>query len=387
MSPIKSMHHADIAIIGAGIVGLAHAYHAAKSGLKVVLFDRTPQAVGASVRNFGLVWPVGQPAGPLYERAMRSRSTWLDIIREAKLWNVPSGSLHLAYHADEQAVLEEFISTFPDEDNPDHRIVRWLTPAQVTEKSQAVNMTGLHGAMWSRTEVNVDPREAIRRIPQWLAETYAGTDGVTLRFGVAVNSIALPTIETRDETWRVDRAVVCSGIDFETLYPEIYAASGITRVKLQMLRTVPQPGKWALGPSLCAGLTLTHYDAFKRCTTLPALAARIKAEMPEYVANGIHVLLSQTQLGELTIGDSHEYGLHVEPFDKEPINGLIMRYLKTFAQVPTLEIAERWHGVYAKLPGHSEFVTSPAPNVTIVNAPGGAGMTLSFGLAEELLAR
>jgi D-hydroxyproline dehydrogenase subunit beta len=59
--------------------------------------------------------------------------------------------------------------------------------------------------------------------------------------------------------------------------------------------------------------------------------------------------------------------------------------LKTFAKVPSYAIAETWHGVYAKLPGKTEFLAYPEPGVTIVNALSGAGMTLSFGLAEELL--
>jgi len=78
--------------------------------------------------------------------------------------------------------------------------------------------------------------------------------------------------------------------------------------------------------------------------------------------------------------------LNPEPFDREIINEYVLCYLKSFAKVPVLAIAEKWHGVYAKLPGQTEFVAHPEPGVTIVNALSGAGMTLSFGFAEEAIA-
>ncbi|MBL7793326.1 MAG: TIGR03364 family FAD-dependent oxidoreductase, partial [Saprospiraceae bacterium] len=46
---------------------------------------------------------------------------------------------------------------------------------------------------------------------------------------------------------------------------------------------------------------------------------------------------------------------------------------------------ETWHGIYAKLPGKTEYVVNPEEGVTIVNGLSGAGMTLSFGLAQEIL--
>jgi FAD dependent oxidoreductase TIGR03364 len=227
----------------------------------------------------------------------------------------------------------------------------------------------------------VDPREAIRRIPHWLATEF----GVQLRFGQAVLGINAPALHTATETWRANHIFVCTGADFEMLYPEVFAGSGITKCKLQMMRTAPQPDEWQLGPNLCAGLTLTHYDSFKACKALAALEQRVIEEMPFYVEHGIHVLLSQTRLGELTIGDSHHYGLTLDPFDREDINAAINNYLRTFAVAPSFGIAERWNGVYPKLKGKTEFIAQPEKGVTVVNGLGGAGMTLSFGLAEEVL--
>jgi hypothetical protein len=134
--------------------------------------------------------------------------------------------------------------------------------------------------------------------------------------------------------WSVDRAIVCSGDDFETLYPHVFKVSGLTRVKLQMLRTVSQPGGWRLGPALAAGLTLRFYPAFQLCSSLAALKQRIAQETPEYDRWGIHGLVSQTSTGELTLGDSHEYGLELDIFNKEEVDCLILRYIASFLRAP-----------------------------------------------------
>ena len=49
----------DVLIIGAGIMGTFHAYHALKKGLSVALFEKNHQPQGATVKNFGQVVPSG----------------------------------------------------------------------------------------------------------------------------------------------------------------------------------------------------------------------------------------------------------------------------------------------------------------------------------------
>ena len=373
------MNKVDVIVVGAGIVGLAHTLAAARRGFKVALFERTSPAVGASIRNFGQVWPVGKSGG-LFQRAMKSREIWLEASRGADFFCLENGSLHLAYQDDEMAVLNDLYAQVPEV----REFGQLLTPEQVFDKSQAVKLEGLKGALWSTTELNVDPRQAIRAIPGWLARTY----GVELHFGTLVRGINLPNVETTAGTWQAERVYVCSGADFETLYPQQYAESGLIRCKLQMMRTVTQPDNWKLGPNLCAGLSLYQYThTFAHLSSFTALKQRIETEMPFYVQYGIHLLVSQTALGEITIGDSHEYAMTFDPFDREDINRAIMDYLHTFAQLPSFEIAERWHGIYPLVKGQREIVIHPEPGVTIVNGLGGSGMTLSFGLAEEILSQ
>jgi FAD dependent oxidoreductase TIGR03364 len=369
---------ADIAIVGAGIMGLAHAYAAAKRGKRVVVFERNARASGASIRNFGMIWPIGQPHGAMHRLALRSRAIWLEVLERSLLPHQVDGSLHLVYRDDETAVAREFAERAPA---LGYDCV-WLHPAQVLEHSAAVNSAGLQGGLWSPLELTVDPPVTLGALPAFLREQY----GVEFRFGCSVRSIRLPFIEAGAERWSVDRAVVCSGEDFETLYPELLKMSGLTRVKLQMLRTVTQPGGWRLGPALAAGLTLRFYPAFQVCNSLSALKERIAKETPEYDRWGIHGLVSQTAAGELTLGDSHEYGREVDIFNKEEVDCLILRYISSFLRAPDIAIAQRWHGVYAKHPQEPYLSLNPETGVHVVTSPGGSGMTLSFGIGEETLA-
>ena len=89
----------------------------------------------------------------------------------------------------------------------------------------------------------------------------------------------------------------------------------------------------------------------------------------------------------MTIGDSHEYGDCIEPFDKADIEEWILDYLKSFLSVSGLRIASRWHGTYAKHPEKPFLILKPSPEVTVITGVGGAGMTLSFGLAEKVVSR
>ena len=54
----------DVAVVGAGGAGLAHAYVAGRRGLRVVVVDGHDRCRGASVRDFGMIRPIGQPDGP-----------------------------------------------------------------------------------------------------------------------------------------------------------------------------------------------------------------------------------------------------------------------------------------------------------------------------------
>ncbi len=366
-------------IIGAGIVGLATARALALRGYNITIFERNERAVGASIRNFGMVWPIGQATGPLFERAMLSRSIWKEICTEAGIWHNEVGSLHLAYHDDELQVINEYVEV-----NHNHRDCALLNAQQALEKSPAVNPDGLKGALWSSEEMIVESRVAVGQVAKYLAEKY----GVQFHWNTAISQIEQPRVFSGNRVWEADEIFVCSGADFETLYPELFLETNITKCKLQMMRLVTQPDEWRIGPSLCGGLSMIHYPGFQAAASLSALRKRYEEQYVEYLKWGIHVMVSQNGSGELTIGDSHEYGLVHDPFDKEFINTMITSYLQTFATFKDWKLLQSWHGIYPKMMnGATELIVDVAPGVTVINGVGGNGMTLSFGLCEEYFAK
>jgi FAD dependent oxidoreductase TIGR03364 len=368
-------------VIGAGIVGLATARALALRGYSVKVFERSERAVGASIRNFGMIWPIGQTGGKMYERAIRTRDIWKEIAAMGHFWHETPGSLHLAYKPDEWRVLQELFESFRDEG----RAVRLLDRKGVAEISAAAITDGLFGGLYSPDELIVDPREAISVLPGWLT----GRLNVAFYWGKCVSYISDQVIYIgNEEEYEADLIFVCNGADFETLYPEHFSRLAVTKCKLQMMRLVSQPDEWRIGPALCAGLSLIHYNSFKTAASLPLLQRRYAEEMAGYLEWGIHVMVVQNGRGELTVGDSHEYGLTHDPFDREFINKMILDYLRTFAKFRDFRVTETWNGIYTKLTdGESDLFFSPEPGVHVINGVGGAGMTLSFGLAEELVNR
>jgi FAD dependent oxidoreductase TIGR03364 len=364
----------DVAIVGAGILGIAHAYLLSRQGKRVVVLERGPAAQGASVRNFGMVWPIGQPPGELRDIALRSRALWLEFLGESKIWHRPCGSLHLAYASDELAVLEAFVRQV---ENLDYRL-QILTPNEAMEKVPAIRAQELQGALWSPDELCVFPRQVIASAPAFLSENY----DVEFRFNTAVTQIEPGHLIAAGRELRAESIYLCTGDDFETLFPESFASSGLTRCKLQMLRARPKE-PLELACHLCAGLTLAHYGNYAVTPGLEALVERFWKCWPEQMRHGIHLLVSQHADGALTIGDSHRYGLNVDPFLDEMIDRLILAYLDTFLPVENLEVIERWYGVYAKHPELPYWRAEPMPGVKVLTGVGGAGMTLSFGLAER----
>lgn len=364
--------HFDVIVIGGGIVGLAHAWMAAQRGLRVQLIERARSAQGASVRNFGMIWPIGQPAGELNEIALRSRDHWLSLNSAGVVTVEQCGSIHAAHRSDELAVLKEFC------DSGQHA-VQMLTADEVIQRASIVNPQGLLGAMFSPSEMRVNPRIAPSQIATWLKDRYS----VNCCFNTMVTEVDDHTAYASGHRhWSADRIVICSGSDLQTLFPDLLQNSGLRLCKLQMLKAI-QPHSARSMPHIASGLTLRHYPSFSVCPTQHELKERIASETPELDRFGIHVMASAFDNGDVLLGDSHEYDEEISPFDKAEIDELLLRELRKVIRLDDWTIHERWHGIYAKHSQWPVFESQAMPGVSVFVGTGGAGMTMAFGLAER----
>ncbi len=371
------MQNKKAIVVGAGIVGLATARALCLKGFSVTVIERSEKAVGASIRNFGMLWPIGQPLGNLFNRAIRSKEIWKSIADSAGIWYNECGSLHLAYFEDELQVLTELNQAFLEEG----RNTELLNSNTITSKYKTVNPNGLLGGLFSPMETIINPKEALPTVAEYLVDFFE----VNFIWGKAVTQVETGKVYMGNSVLEADLIIICSGADFETLFPEVFKNQHITKCKLQMMR-FSSSENYNIGTSLCGGLSLIHYNSFKIAPSLTALKNRYETEMSEYIKWGIHVMISQNNHMELTIGDSHEYGLTFDPFDKSFINQMVLDYLKQFTQINTLTPIESWHGIYPKMTNNqTEIFLQPQAGVYILNGMGGTGMTLSFGLAEELI--
>lgn len=371
------MKRVDLLVVGAGIMGLAHATLAAKAGKRVLVLERHPAAMGASVRNFGMVWPIGQPPGELLNIALRSREIWLETLIDAGLWFDRCGSVQLALDEIEAQVLGEFLEVSQTHGYRVHELPR----QELRQRYPLIRAEHCQRAVFSETEVCVDPRQVISELPGFLQERY----GVEFGFSepsIAIDGLIVSTIQRQIEA---ERVVICPGEDFRTLYPGLLEEAGMTLCKLQMMRLEPSHAKGRLGTMVAGGLTLGHYGSYAITPSYAELKAYHAERYAPCVEAGIHVMASQHEGTQVTVGDTHEYGPVHTPFTDETWDRLVLEYLNRMIQSQDWKVASRWIGVYAKHADNPVVRLHPESGITVVGSPGGAGMTLSFGIAEQTI--
>ena len=367
----------DVAIIGAGIIGLAHACHAARKGLKVAVFERTARAQGASVRNFGMLAIVAQAPGAQLNSARRTLAFWQDVAPKAGIKLRQAGCVFLARAPEEMSVLEECAVRQTD---TGHRFDK-LSPAELGDHVADLPTEDYLGGLHSPDAWKVDQRQALAQLSDWLQREH----GVAFHFETPVTAVGGGRLETPSGTFGASHTILCGGDEFSTLFPEAFRTAHLGRCRLQMLRTVPQPGIWRLTPFVLGGLSVARYSAFADCPGLPALKAYQQRHFADHLAHGVHVIACQEADGSITIGDSHAYDATGECTRSDAVDRLLLEELSRMLPLPDPRIADRWLGHYAHAPDGETRILTPDDGVTAVTMTNGQGMTHGFAVAEEVI--
>jgi FAD dependent oxidoreductase TIGR03364 len=366
MSALES----DVCVVGAGIVGLAHAFEARARGLSVTVVEQDERAVGASVRNFGHVIVTGMAGGEPMQVALAARERWLELGPRAGLDVRETGSLIVARADDELALMEEIAS------DP-ARGARIVGPAEVAQLAP-IPCDELLGGLHCGLDVRVDPRRAVAALAALLADD----PGVRILWSTRVHEVDEGVVLSSAGTIRAPLVIACPGPRQDWLGALAPARDGLTRCKLQMLR-VRAPANRRYGPALLTGLSLLRYPGFSERPGADPLRARLAAEVPELIEAGIHLIVTQLPGGDLLIGDSHEYGSTISPFGEERLDALLLAQARRLLGAERLDVLQRWHGIYPSAPGDPFLVQTPLPGVAIVEIVAGIGMTTALGLAPR----
>lgn len=369
------MKNFDVIVVGAGMLGVAHAWAAAKRGLSVAVIERSRQAHGATVRNFGQVIVTGQSPGMMLSHAQQARELWVDLAAKAGFHVRTNGALVLARNVDEADVLHEFAETRMQQEGYRAQLLSSREVARLYDGRLAHHCAAIQG----HDDLQIYSREALPAITRYLSESL----GVTFITGTLARAVQDGFVSTTAGDFQGGHVFVCPGHDYLTLMPELFAPMNPELARLQMLRAVFESNPIEhLDRPLLTGLSCVHYGAFSDLPSAQVLRGIIQERTPYLLENGIHLLISPTPYGELIIGDSHRYDQDAPPFNDEAVDNAMLE-LASQALGARLRVIERWQGVYGAH-GPAPFSVMPVDaSTTVAVMHSGVGMTVGLAIGER----
>ena len=367
---------ADLVIVGAGIIGLAHAAEAVHRGLTVHIVELDAATVGASVRNFGHACITAQST-ELLDMAHVSRQGWLRTAARCGFWAAESGALMLARNASEATLLEEFREARGSE------AVQLLTADDVT-----VRLAGPHrspdstivGGAFFPADLRVDPRTTAASIADWLSNQ----PGVRFHWRTAALGCSDDTVYTSRGSGRGRHVLVCVGHDLDWLFPATAEEYEVVRCRLQMA-LVQAPAGYTLDSAVLTGTSMLRYEGIAGLPSAAQVRVDLERDSPELLDIAANLMFARRPDGTVLVGDSHHYDVTAAPFLDEAVSDHLLGAAGRILGVERLQVLQRWSGVYASSPRTNILRENHEPTVSSVTVTTGLGMTLSFGLAAQTL--
>ncbi|MBX2898506.1 MAG: TIGR03364 family FAD-dependent oxidoreductase [Cyclobacteriaceae bacterium] len=376
-----STSHYDVIVIGAGVLGTFHAYHAAAAGKKVLLVEKDKQPMQATVRNFGQVVPSGMSKA-WFDYGVYATQLYKTIQAEFDLGIRQNGSVYLASDQDEQQLLHELKQRMDARGYEAHL----LTAQQCQQKWPALKSSYCKEGLYFPQEVSAEPDLLIHRLLHYCINKFASLTYKNYAAIVAceVTHGTVQVCYSHGERVTAEKVIVCTGSEFKILFADLFAKSGIVISKLQMLRTTPMPGL-PLEGNILTGLTTRRYESFEECASFSKI--KTPDRLVELKRWGIHILFKKALDGSVIVGDSHEYftiGSEEPGYElSEHINHLMWQEAARIVDMRTWKVQAAWAGYYSQHAEKDIVAIEIEDKIHIRTAIGGKGMTSSAGYAQK----
>lgn len=375
----------DLIVVGGGILGTFHAYHALMRGLEVLQLEKDNFPVGSTVRNFGQVVPSGM-SGEWFDYGVRGLDIYRAIQHEFDITVRNNGSYYIASDNEETQVIHELAAHY----NSIGYANKLWNKDQVCANFPDLRSDYVNEAIVFEQELSVEPESMIHRLHVYLKHKFPK---YTLHYDTTVlacesSTGAVKISTTNHHTFQSEKVVICNGYEFKLLYRDLFEDSGLQISKLQMLRTQPLP-HIKLSGNILTGLTIRRYESFEAyCPSFPNMS--VPEHYEELQKWGIHLLFKQAVDGSIIIGDSHEYALGTQLEElgfsiNAHINQLMLTEANRILPLDPRQIATSWAGFYAQ---HQQHIVERNIDgrIHIRTGIGGKGMTASAGYAEQSIA-
>ncbi|MDC6366244.1 MULTISPECIES: TIGR03364 family FAD-dependent oxidoreductase [Flavobacteriaceae] len=374
----------DAIIVGGGVLGTFHAFHALKAGLKVCLVEKDARPQGATVQNFGQVVPSGMNS-KWQKYGRESLAIYKEIQSLFDISIRQNGTVYLASNDEEEQLLVELRAI----NNNSGYTSKMLTKDECLKRYAGLRSDYVQAGLFFPEEVTVEPRVMIHKLHEYLKST-----GLQIRtkFPVIACTKKGDVVEVEssanEKIW-AKKVIICNGSDFKTIYPDLFQNSDLEVSKLQMMQTKPQKD-YVLNGSILTGWTIRRYEAFHECVSYAEVKAREDANSLQKKW-GVHILFKQAVDGSVILGDSHQYAdadkVEDLGFDLDmDIDNFMIEEAKKIIKLPTYEIQHRWYGMYSQCKTKDIFTTTVDEDIHIITGIGGKGMTGSAGYSKKNIA-
>ncbi|MBL8680764.1 MAG: FAD-binding oxidoreductase [Myxococcales bacterium] len=356
----------DVAVIGAGVAGIAVARQCEKRGLSCAVLEARDLAAGATGRNAGFAMTgLADSYESLVERFGRKTARELWLVSQANLDEiiddvvgregvacdlVPCGSVVAAWDERERAVLERSCAMLVH----DGFDVRWLEGDALYAK---LGSRAYHGGIFVAKDHGIHPVKLVSGIADNLAQS-----GVRLLFGHEVRSIEQARSQVLVRTSRADvtagYAVLCTNAYTRTLEPALGA----------LVRPVRGQALCLEGVDRSLDALLYTDDGFQYARPLPD--GRV-------VAGGWRRAFADEEIG---LADECSEG----------VQSGIERWLRErWPQWRDARVTHRWSGAMGFSPDGIPLVGTLADRPRVAYAVGftGHGMGFAFAAARAALRR